>query len=114
MKKKIISSILLTVLLIVQLCGCGRETDGAQENHLPEDETVSSFESGEAAVGTGGDLDAAAVSKLTGKDNSLDAYSLVLNVPVRTEDVESAVVEQEQLFLGASNACYFKRHLLEK
>lgn len=114
MKKKIFSSILLIVLLIIQLCGCGGEADGAQENHLPEDESVGSSESGEAAVGTGGDLDAAAVSKLTGKDNSLDAYSLVLNVPVRTEDVELAVVEQEQLFLGASNACYFKRHLLEK
>ncbi len=114
MKKKIISSILLIVLLIIQLCGCGGEADGAQENHLPEDESVGSSESGEAAVGTEGDLDAAAVSKLTGKDNSLDAYSLVLNVPVRTEDVELAVVEQEQLFLGASNACYFKRHLLEK
>lgn len=114
MKKKVVSSILLAVLLIVPLWGCGRETEGAQENHISEDETAGSSESEQAAVGTGGDLDASAISHLTGKDNSLDAYSLVLNVPVRTEDVELAVTEQEQLFLGSSNACYFKRHLLEK
>ena len=94
--KKIISYVLLTTILILQLGGCG--TADSQEG--PAD--------------AGGLLDASAVSKLDGRDNSLDAYSSVVNIPLQTEDPPNAITGGgERCFLGASRAYQFKKHLFE-
>ena len=94
--KKIISYVLLTTILILQLGGCG--TADSQEG--PAD--------------AGGLLDASAVSKLDGRDNSLDAYSSVVNIPLQTEDPPNAIAGGvERCFLGASRAYQFKKHLFE-
>ena len=127
--KKALSSILLTVMLVGALSGCGA---GNQEASGTPDAVQSAELSGaldgiqgtEASTGTagsegqelsageGGMLDPFAVRALEGKDNSLDAYSVMARFSLQTENPENA---QEgglsASFLGASKAYCFKKHL---
>ena len=90
--KKIISYTLLMILLILQLSGCGEE-DSQEEPANP---------------------DAAAVQNSGGQDNSLDAYSAAVHIPLRVEKPVNALEGGgKRIFLGASRAWYFKKHLFE-
>ncbi len=94
--KRIINYILFTVLLALLSGGCGgqqgREGAGA---------------SGEA-------VDPAAVLSLRGRDNSLDAYTAAVNIPLQVENPADAMDGGgERVFLGATGARYFKKHLFE-
>lgn len=94
--KKIISNILLTTILVLPLSGCGT----ADRQEEPAD--------------SGGALDTAAVLELGGQDNSLDAYSASVNTPLQMEHPADAIDGGgERIFLGASRAYWFKKHLFE-
>lgn len=119
--KKIISYILVTAILVLQLGGCGANTeklqgssssDGLKEATGPGS-TDKSDGLGEP-VNLEGALDALAISELAGKDNSLDAYSAVVNVPLRVEQPVTALEGGgKALFLGKSRAFSFKKHLFD-
>lgn len=94
MKRKI-GYIFLMVFFALLLCGCG-----ANEN------------SGETDGQDG--LNVSAISDLDGRDNSLDAYSLTVNVPLQVENPEGAIEGgASKIFLGHSRAYYFKKHLFD-
>ncbi len=94
--KKIISYILLTTILVLQLGGCG------------------AADSQEGPAVSGGMLDASSVLELGGPDNSLDAYSAAANTPLHVENPANAIAGGgERIFLGASRAYCFKKHLFE-
>lgn len=95
--KKMIGYILIIVLLVPLLYGCGtdgREADQREDLNLEEA------------------LDALAVAELEGKDNSLDAYSALVNAPLQVENPADAIEGGgSRTFLGASRAYSFKKHL---
>lgn len=94
MKRKI-SYILLMVIFALQLCGCGADEDSEGTEDWQE-------------------LDISAISDLDGRDNSLDAYSLTVNVPLQAENPEGAIEGGgSKIFLGHSRAYYFKKHLFD-
>lgn len=96
--KKTVSYIIFTAMLILQLGGCGTEETGPEETEP-------------AYTGT---LDGQAVMDLAAQDNSLDAYSAVVNAPLRVEQPKGAINGGgERIFLEASRACFFKKHLFE-
>lgn len=98
--KNRINYILLTTILFLSLSGCGSD----------ESEPLGALNT-EAAQGA---LDASAVQELGRQDNSLDAYSSVVNMPLRVENPSDAVLGGgESVFLGASRAYHFKKHLFE-
>ena len=128
MRKTAIGSILLTTMLIAQLSGCGagdQEASGVPdaargaEVSSASDGAQGTDVSGAASAtgrklseGEGSMLDPFAVQALEGKDNSLDAYSVMARFSLQTENPENA---QEgglsASFLGASKAYCFKKHL---
>lgn len=88
--KRRVCSIFITLMLILQCLGCGA---GAQEASKDP-------------------LDPLTIMSLAGKDNSLDAYSAVVNTPLKVEEPEGAIAGGgSRVFLGASRAWYFKKHL---
>lgn len=94
MKRKI-SYILLMVIFVLQLCGCGADEGSEGTEDWQE-------------------LDISAISDLDGRDNSLDAYSLTVNVPLQAENPEGAIEGGgSKIFLGHSRAYYFKKHLFD-
>lgn len=119
--RRVISYILVTAILVLQLGGCGANTeelqggsssDGLKEATGPES-TDKSDGLGEPA-NLEGALNALAISELAGKDNSLDAYSAVVNVPLRVEQPAAALEGGgSALFLGKSRAFSFKKHLFD-
>ena len=99
MKNKI-SYIFLTTLLVLSLSGCGSDETGP----LSDLNTEATQDS----------LDPAAVQKLDRQENSLDAYSSIVNMPLQVENPSNAVSGGgESVFLGASRAYRFKKHLFE-
>ena len=92
--KKTISYILSTIL-ILGLGGCG-----SPEHELPD--APDTKESAFSSV----DPDS------WGKDNSLDAYSRAMDVPLTTEKPENAVGGLREYFLGAGRGYCYARHLL--
>ena len=97
--KKIISCILSIAMLTLCLGGCGRPEE-------PNDEKPD-------AVDTDYQWDFSIDPDSWGQDNSLDAYSAVVNMPLLTEEPEEAVGGGGQrLFLGADRAFFYKKHLL--
>lgn len=105
--KKLRVSIFLAALTVMQLCGCGAGTEGIlNSSTAKEEESAETYESV---------LDAAAISSLAGKDNSLDIYSAVINIPLQVEQPEGAIRGGgSEIFLGNSRAFYFKKHLFEE
>lgn len=90
--KKIISYILITVIIVLQFCGCGansnessdvKNTEVSQNSISPDDPDVP--------VDPESAPDALAVLALGGRDNSLDAYSATVNIPLQVEEPEEAV-----------------------
>lgn len=90
--KKIISYILLTVLLALQITGCRAEN--SQEESA--------------------DSDTAAVMEPGGQGNFLDTYAAAVHTPLRVEKPENALDGGGSgVFQGVSRAWYFKKHLFE-
>lgn len=79
MKRKI-SYILMAVILILQLCGC---------------------DSGNDRQGPDGEPDVSAISGLGGRDNSMDAYSSTVNVPLQVKKPAGAIEGEEARFFWA-------------
>lgn len=95
--KKTISFFLIAAMLATSFCGCAadeQEPDPIEEINLEEA------------------LDALEVAELAGKDNSLDAYSAFVNVPLKVEEPPDAIEGGgSRVFLGAARAYFFKKHL---
>ena len=95
--KKMIGYVLIIVMLVPLLCGCGtneKEPDPIEDLNLEEA------------------LDALAFVELEGKDNSLDIYSALVNAPLRVEEPADAIEGGgSRTFLGAARAYSFKKHL---
>lgn len=101
MKKKITAFFIISVL-VCQLCSCGKQEDVA---YGEADGRTDTYES---------DLDAAAISELSKQDNSKDAYSAVINAPLRVEKPEGALSGGgSAAILGSTRALSFKKHLFE-
>ncbi|MCM1057796.1 MAG: hypothetical protein NC517_09330 [Firmicutes bacterium] len=117
--KKIISCILITVMLVPQLCGCGTERKASPEAVDTEDvQDVSGTgetDGTDEPVRPESVLDLSAISKLAGKDNSLDAYSWV-NGPQQIEIAAAAPGGgiKGQFFLGNTRAYYYNKSFLAK
>lgn len=113
--KRIICYILLTVILTLQICGCSANTgqlQGAKNTETDQDSV--SPDAGEIFGDPEGAPDALAVMQLSGRDNSLDAYSAIANIPLQVEEPEGAVTGGgSNIFLGNSRAYYFKKHLFQ-
>ena len=96
--KKLIGCILITAMLVTMLCGCGAEGK--------EPDPMENINLDEA-------LDALAVAELEGKDNSLDAYSALVNSPLQVEEPADAIEGGgSRTFLGTARAYSFKKHRL--
>ncbi len=91
------TALLLVVILILSVSfgGCGVEEQSAAE---PRDLRAA--------------IDALSAEQI--KDNSLDSYAMVQNVPLQVQ-VPDGVLEGGvgNLFLGVSRAFYFKKHLFD-
>ncbi len=125
--KRSVSYMLLTVMLAAQLCGCGAgekeasdNPDAVQGTETPGStdaegtQGVAGVDSQGLSVGSGGILDPSAVSALAGKDNSLDIFSAVARVPLRTEKPEDAKAEGGKgSCLTVSGAYHFQKHLFQ-
>lgn len=103
---KTISLILLSALIVLQFCGCGEGTEQIQES----DSVTENVDEVSEALG---ETDVFSIAELEWKDNSLDVYSAVINVPLRVDAPEDAIEGGvSSLFLGNSTAFYFKKHFL--
>lgn len=93
--KRRVCCILIALILALQCLGCG--ADGQKETEISKDP-----------------LDPLTIMSLAGKDNSLDAYSAIVNLPLKAEEPEGAIAGGgSKVFLGASRAWYFKKHLFD-
>lgn len=112
--KKTISYILLTVMLVMQLSGCGTEEKESLGTSNTE-KTPSADRPGgqEGTADPEGVLDASAVSNLAKQDNSLNTYSAAVTIPLRVVKSAKEIGGGECRFLGASRAFYFKKHLFD-
>ena len=107
MKNKILSG-LLAALLVLQICGCGEaKQDTAKDSSKVE--TGSSGASVESDA-SGEDLFLPSAD-LPWRDNSLDAYSAVINVPLRYTDEQEP---SNMYILGNSRASVYKHHFSEE
>lgn len=101
MRKKLLCGILVMALTF-QLGGCGE----------PNPETVENSGTVEAGgTDPAGEDFFLSLEDLPWQDNSLDAYSAVLNVPLRYTEPEGAIVGGNCMyFLGSTGASVFKKH----
>ena len=96
--KKMICYIMITAMLVPMLFGCGAD--------VKETNPMDNINLDDA-------LDALAVAELAGKDNSLDAYSALVNSPLQVEEPTDAIEGGGSgVFLGTARAYSFKKHLL--
>lgn len=113
--KKIISYVLLTIILVLQLSGCN--ADEKEASGIPNMEGTQGADrqnSEEGPADQEGVLDASAILNTRGQDNSLDAYSAAVNIPLRVENPAKAIAGGgEKKFLGSYRAYYFTKHLFE-
>lgn len=100
--KKPISYILIAAMLALTFCGCGavgQDIQGEAQNH----EEAQTLRDAINALKTAKE-----------KDNSLDAYAAALDVLLQAEEPEGALEGgRSDIFLGASRAYYFKKHLYD-
>lgn len=113
--KKTISSFLIIVLIALQICGCGANFDESSDIHNTEHARNDiSQDSQDVGVDSESVPNVSAVQMLLGRDNSLDAYTATVNIPLQVEEPEGAIAGgASNIFLGSSRAYYFKKHLLE-
>ncbi len=112
--KKIISSILITVMLVLQLCGCGiDEKEVAGASNREETQDLGGSNSQEGAGNQVGLSDTSSSVNLVSRDNSLDAYSAAVHTQLGMEKPANAV-GVSKIFFGTSRAWYFRKHLFEK
>lgn len=113
--KRLIGVILVTVIFALQLSGCGMdEKEQPSASNVEELQGAGETEGQDEAADSAGAGDAAAVLNSGGQDNSLDAYSAVINTPLGMDDgVRPAGKGTSQSFLGVSRAYYFKKHLFD-
>lgn len=106
MKNKIICCF-LAVALSLQVCGCGAvNQDSAMNNGTFEDQKEENNSSGEDLFFP--------MEDLPWQDNSLDAYSAVINVPLRYTEPAGAIEGGAQMYiLGSNRASVFKKHLMQ-
>lgn len=112
--KKIISYTLLTAILVIQLSACSadeKETAGTPDAEETLDADAANSQ--EASADLEGALDASAILALDGQDNSLNAYSAVVNSPLRVENPKDSIVGGNRVFLGVSRSYYFMKHLFD-
>ena len=117
--KKAINNIILAVMFVGLLSGCGegagtpdisQGTESSGASDVIQD--VSEADSQEISVGAGGILDPSAVLNLSMKDNSLDAYSAVERAALQPEKLENEGGGMERSVLGVTGAYHFKKHVL--
>ena len=113
--KKLISYILLTVILAIFFCGCGKdEKEMSGTPNLEEIQGTNKMNGQEEAGDPKGLVDGTAVSYPGEQDNSLDVYSAVVHMPLLVEKPMNALEGGgRRIFLGASRAFYFKKHLFD-
>lgn len=111
MKTKIIC-IIMSVLLVLQLCGCGKDTeDSPGASSVEEPQSVSGEANRERPAAPESILDVSAISELSRRDNSLDAYSWIMEVPLRPGDPVKEIGGKTRFFLGKSRAFCYRKHL---
>lgn len=113
MKRKM-NYLFLTVIFTLLLCGCSSAANGEQEIDTSTDRADEPYFNGSGSADDEPEIDASAISSLGGRDNSLNAYSATLNVPLQVENPEGSMAGGgEKLFMGVSRACYFKKHVFD-
>lgn len=108
MKSKLLCCILVSALA-VQLCGCGEPNVETTENSgtAEAESSGTSLESGPSEE----DI-FLSLADVPWKDNSLDAYSAVLNMPLQYTESEDAINGGVCVyFLRSTGASVFKKHL---
>ena len=99
--KKTISYILLTVIFVLALGGCGTKE-------------TQNYDRTDGTEGTGNPQGAGDDKNPGRQDNSLDAYSAVVRMPLQVEAPANALAGGgSRIFLGDTGAYYFKKHLFE-
>ena len=96
--KKIISSILITVMLVLQLCGCGiDEKEVAGASNREETQDLGGSNSQEGAGNQVGLSDTSSSVNLVSRDNSLDAYSAAVHTQLGMEKPANAVGDRKSV-----------------
>ena len=112
MRKRFLCCILVSALAL-QLFGCGKE-EGTGESVSDSTDSGSVFgEENDVPYDPGNLADISAISGLSGKDNSLDAYSAVTNVLLPVEQSEGEIGGARKWFLGTSKAYFFCKHVFD-
>ena len=90
--KKIISYILLTVIIVLQFCGCGANTAEQDTSNAEEAQNSGGSEGQDKPEAPESILDVMAISELSRRDNSLDVYSWVVDAPLQVEKPATALM----------------------
>lgn len=90
------------VLITIFVCGCGPSGSfDSSGSEIPEDTRDYRAE-------------IEALKNVEKKENSTDAYAASLNESLQAEEPAGALEGgRSRIFLGASRACYFKKHLMD-
>lgn len=100
--KKQISYILFALMFVLQLSGCNVKQNADGTNGQKDSADLESASGVLAIVGP------------DAKENSMDAYSAVVNTPLKVEAPAGAIEGGgSKTFLGASRAWFFKKHLFQ-
>lgn len=104
---------ILAGILAFQLCGCGEaDHESVEDGSTADAGNVGT--SAENSSSEGEDL-FLSLADLPWRDNSLDAYSAVLNLPLRYTEPEGAVDGGAMAYvLGSARASVFKKHILQE
>lgn len=112
MRKKLLCCVLIAALAF-QFQGCGRpNTESGEDSGMAgAGDSGTTVENGFS----GGEDLFLSLEDLPWRDNSLDAYSAVVNMPLRDSEPEGAVYGGAFAYiLGYTRASVFKKHLFEK
>ncbi len=108
MKNKLFCCVLI-LIIIFQLCGCGQSGTETPPDGVNPGAGTSQNSTDESSEGEDIFL---SLADMPWRDNSLDAYSALLNFPLRYEDPEGAVSGGVAMYiLGSDRASVFKKHL---
>lgn len=111
MKK--ISYILITIMLTLQLCGCGANTAKQDTSNTEEAHNSGCSDGQEEPEISENILDVRALSELSRRDNSLDAYSWVVDATLQVEKPATSLGGTSRCFLGNTRAYYFSKNFLK-
>jgi len=113
--KKSISYILLSMILALCAGGCGtEEKEPVSTSNTEEPQGAGGSDRQEGSADPGGVSGSLAVSASGIRDNSLDAYSAIVNTALGMGKPMNAMEGGGQrIFLGISRAWYFKKHIFE-